>query len=84
MSHSERLRRSPNAFRLLTGITPAVFARPTANFTPCHATEAETAPDNLAGRTKRAMMSGSGCEQVGVDHQSPVRFRGREPGQLDV
>src|SRR3954454_22388090 len=34
MSHTERLRRSPKAFRLLTGITPAAFDRLLAELTP--------------------------------------------------
>src|SRR3954465_8807060 len=34
MSHTERLRRSPNAFRQLTGITPAAFDRLLADLTP--------------------------------------------------
>src|SRR4028119_1742803 len=34
MSHTERLRRSPNAFRQLTGITPATFDRLLAELTP--------------------------------------------------
>lgn len=34
MTHSERLRRSPKAFRLLTGITPVVFDRLLADLTP--------------------------------------------------
>src|SRR6478736_760999 len=34
MSHTERLRRSPKAFRQLTGITPLVFAKLLADLTP--------------------------------------------------
>ncbi len=34
MSHTERLRRSPDAFRQLTGITPAAFDRTLAQLTP--------------------------------------------------
>jgi hypothetical protein len=34
MSHTERLRRSPRAFRQLTGITPLVFDRLLADLTP--------------------------------------------------
>jgi len=34
MTHTERLRRSPNAFRQLTGITPVVFDRLLADLTP--------------------------------------------------
>lgn len=34
MSHTERLRRSPNAFRQLTGITPVVFDQLLADLTP--------------------------------------------------
>ena len=36
MSHTERLRRSPKAFRQLTGITPAAFDRLLAELTPRH------------------------------------------------
>lgn len=36
MSHTERLRRSPNAFRQLTGITPAVFDKLLADLMPRH------------------------------------------------
>lgn len=36
MSHTERLQRSPKAFRLLTGITPAVFDHLLAELTPLH------------------------------------------------
>src|SRR3954452_18108011 len=34
MSHTERLQRSPKAFRQLTGITPAAFDRVLAQLTP--------------------------------------------------
>src|SRR4051794_15682488 len=34
MSHTERLRRSPKAFRQLTGITPLVFDKLLADLTP--------------------------------------------------
>src|SRR3954454_20063897 len=34
MSHTERLRRSPNAFRQLTGITPVVFDQLLSDLTP--------------------------------------------------
>src|SRR4051794_18500111 len=34
MSHTDRLRRSPNALRQLTGITPAAFDRLLAQLTP--------------------------------------------------
>ncbi len=34
MSHTERLRRSPNSFRQLTGITPVVFDQLLADLTP--------------------------------------------------
>jgi hypothetical protein len=36
MSHTERLRRSPKAFRQLTGITPVAFDRLLAELTPRH------------------------------------------------
>jgi hypothetical protein len=36
MSHTERLRRSPKAFRQLTGITPLVFDKLLADLTPRH------------------------------------------------
>lgn len=36
MSHTDRLRRSPNAFRQLTGITPDAFDRLLAQLTPLH------------------------------------------------
>src|SRR5437763_1936824 len=36
MSHTERLRRSPRAFRQLTGITPLVFDKLLADLTPRH------------------------------------------------
>jgi len=36
MSHIERLRRSPNAFRQLTGITPLVFDKLLTDLTPRH------------------------------------------------
>jgi hypothetical protein len=36
MTHTDRLRRSPNAFRQLTGITPVVFDQLPADLTPRH------------------------------------------------
>jgi hypothetical protein len=36
MTHTDRLRRSPNAFRQLTGITPVVFDQLLADLTPRH------------------------------------------------
>ncbi len=51
MSHTERLRRSPEAFRRLTGITPLVFDTPLAGTTP--ATNGPT-PGARIGPTARA------------------------------
>src|SRR5436309_15547203 len=36
MSHTDRLRKTPKAFRRLTGITPAAFDRLLAQLTPRH------------------------------------------------
>src|SRR3954452_9153813 len=50
MSHTDRLRRSPNAFRQLTGITPDAFDRLLAQLTPLHeASEAgrKARPDRI-------------------------------------
>lgn len=52
MSHTERLRRSPNAFRQLTGITPDVFDRLLADFTPRHE-QAEIRRKDRPGRQRR-------------------------------
>jgi DDE superfamily endonuclease/Helix-turn-helix of DDE superfamily endonuclease len=52
MSHTERLRRSPNAFRQLTGITPAAFDRLLADLTPRYQ-EAEAKRKDRPGRKRR-------------------------------
>src|SRR6476646_8662410 len=52
MSHTERLRRSPNAFRQLTGITPAAFARLLAELTPRYE-HAESKRKDRPGRRRR-------------------------------
>jgi hypothetical protein len=52
MSHTERLRRSPNAFRQLTGITPAVFDRVLADLTP-RSERAEARRKDRPGRQRR-------------------------------
>jgi len=52
MSHTERLRRSPNAFRQLTGITPAAFDRLLADLTPRYQ-EADAKRKARPGRRRR-------------------------------
>jgi hypothetical protein len=52
MSHTERLRRSPNAFRQLTGITPAAFDRLLADLTPRYH-EADAQRKARPGRKRR-------------------------------
>jgi hypothetical protein len=52
MSHAERLRRSPSAFRQLTGITPAAFDRTLADLTPRYE-QAEARRKNRPGRQRR-------------------------------
>src|SRR5918997_2348893 len=52
MSHTERLRRSPNAFRQLTGITPAAFDRLLADLTPRYE-QAEARRKDRPGRLRR-------------------------------
>jgi hypothetical protein len=52
MSHTERLRRSPNAFRRLTGITPAAFDRLLADLTPRYQ-QAEARRKDRPGRKRR-------------------------------
>ena len=52
MSHTERLRRSPNAFRQLTGITPAVFDTLLADLTPRYE-QAEAKRKDRPGRQRR-------------------------------
>ena len=53
MSHTERLRRSPNAFRQLTGITPVVFDQLLKQLTPRYE-EAEAKRKNRPGRKRQA------------------------------
>jgi hypothetical protein len=52
MSHTDRLRRSPNAFRQLTGITPAVFDTLLADLTPRY-DQAEAKRKDRPGRQRR-------------------------------
>lgn len=52
MSHTDRLRRSPNAFRQLTGITPDAFDRLLAQLTPRYET-AEARRKDRPGRSRR-------------------------------
>ena len=52
MTHTERLRRSPNAFRQLTGITPVVFDQLLADLTPRYE-HAEAKRKNRADRQRR-------------------------------
>jgi DDE superfamily endonuclease len=52
MSHTERLQRSPKAFRLLTGLTPAAFDRLLADLTPRYE-QAEARRKNRPGRQRR-------------------------------
>ena len=52
MTHTERLRRSPKAFRQLTGITPAAFDRLLADLTPRYERAEERRKDR-PGRKRR-------------------------------
>ena len=52
MSHTERLQRSPKAFRQLTGITPAAFDRLLADLTPRYQ-QAEAKRKDRPGRKRR-------------------------------
>src|SRR4051794_16804779 len=52
MSHTERLRRSPRAFRQLTGITPLVFDKLLADLTPRYE-QADTKRKSRPGRRRR-------------------------------
>src|SRR4051812_34594126 len=52
MSHTERLRRSPQAFRQLTGITPPVFDQLPADLTP-HYDQAEARRKDRPDRQRR-------------------------------
>src|SRR5689334_731117 len=56
MSHTERLQRSPEAFRQLTGITPAAFDRLLADLTPRY----ERAEARRKGRPGRQRRPGAG------------------------
>lgn len=56
MSHTERLRRSPKAFRQLTGITPAVFDKLLADLMPRH----EQAEVKRKSRPNRQRQIGAG------------------------
>jgi hypothetical protein len=52
MSHTERLRRSPRAFRQLTGITPLVFDKLLADLTPRYV-QADARRKDRPGRRRR-------------------------------
>ncbi len=52
MSHTDRLRRAPDAFRRLTGITPAAFDRLLDQLTPRHE-QAEARRKDRPGRKRR-------------------------------
>jgi hypothetical protein len=52
MSHSHRLKRSPDTFRQLTGITPAAFDRLVAALTPRHQ-QAEARRKDRPGRQRK-------------------------------
>lgn len=56
MTHTERLRRSPNAFRQLTGITPVVFDQLLADLTPRY----EHAEAKRKNRPDRQRQPGAG------------------------
>ena len=56
MTHTERLQRSPKAFRLLTGITPAAFDRLLADLMPRY----EQAEARRKGRPGRKRRPGAG------------------------
>src|SRR3954447_14485730 len=66
MSHTDRLRRSPNAFRQLTGITPAAFDRLLTQLTPRH----EQAEARRKGRPGRRRKPGAGRK-----HKLPLADR---------
>jgi DDE superfamily endonuclease/Helix-turn-helix of DDE superfamily endonuclease len=66
MSHTDRLRRSPNAFRQLTGITPDAFDRLLAQLTPAH----ETAEARRKDRPGRRRKPGAGPK-----HKLPLSDR---------
>jgi hypothetical protein len=52
MTHTERLQRSPKAFRLLTGITPAAFDRLLVDLTPLYE-QAEARRKDRPGRKRQ-------------------------------
>jgi hypothetical protein len=52
MSHTDRLKRSPNAFRQLTGLTPAAFDHLLAQLSPRYQ-QAEDRRQNRPGRKRR-------------------------------
>src|SRR3954453_4560719 len=52
MSHTDRLRRSPNSFRQLTGITPDAFDRLLAQLTPLYA-RADARRKDRPGRQRK-------------------------------
>src|SRR3954454_6564413 len=56
MSHTDRLRRSPKAFRQLTGITPAAFDRLLAQLVPLH----DAAEARRKARPDRVRRPGAG------------------------
>jgi hypothetical protein len=66
MSHTDRLRRSPNAFRQLTGITPDAFDRLLAQLTPLH----EAAEARRKDRPGRRRKPGAGPK-----HKLPLSDR---------
>ena len=66
MSHTDRLRRSPNAFRQLTGITPDAFDRLLAQLTPRY----EQADARRKARPDRRRKPGAGPK-----HKLPLSDR---------
>ena len=66
MSHTERLQRSPKAFRQLTGITPDAFDRLLAQLTPLH----EAAEARRKDRPGRRRKPGAGPK-----HKLPLSDR---------
>src|SRR3712207_3990059 len=66
MSHTDRLRRSPDAFRQLTGISPDAFDRLLAQLTPRY----EQADDRRKDRPGRKRKPGAGPK-----HKLPLSDR---------
>jgi hypothetical protein len=64
MSHTDRLRRAPEAFRRLTGITPAAFDRLLDRLTPRH-DQAEARRKDRPGRKRRP--GGGPKRSLGLD-----------------